>query len=177
VHDAVRTLTSEDAPYGVAEVAQRSGVHPTTIYRRWRNLEALLLEVAAEDLARSAPLQPTGDLRADLTRWGRSLAAEVARPGGLAFLHAIARAGAQPGTEAAAVEQLLAPRLSQVAAVIEAAGAHPLTTRDVLEMLVAPVFLGALVGLPLDARDGVDRLVDNVIAVWGHRAGGAPTSR
>ena len=179
VHEAVRALTSEGTPYGVAEVAQRSGVHATTIYRRWRTLEGLLLEVAAEDLARSSPLQLTGDLRADLTHWGRSLAADVAQPGGLAFLHAITRAGAQPGAGTAMLEGLLAPRLTQVDAVITAAGAQPLTTRDVLDLLVAPVLLAALIGVPLGTDHSgtdVDRLVDNVIAVREHRDRGGPAA-
>ena len=171
MHDAVRALTAEGAPFGVAEVAARSGIHATTLYRRWQTLEGLLLDVAAEDLARSAPLQPTGDLRADLLHWGRALTADVARPGGLAFFTAIARAGRQPDATARSVEELLAPRLEQVTALLDAADARVLSAQDVVLLLVAPVYLAALLGLSATPGGSVDVevLVDNVMAVRDHR--------
>src|SRR5215212_9632406 len=64
VRQAVLAATSQlldEAGYAgveVPEVARLAGVHPTTIYRRWRTKERLVGDVLLE---RSEPLSPTPD--------------------------------------------------------------------------------------------------------------------
>lgn len=49
----------------VSKVAKRAEVHETTIYRRWPELEHLVLEACSE-VANNIPLPNSGDLRQDL---------------------------------------------------------------------------------------------------------------
>ena len=70
IHSAVRELLEEQerATLTVPQIAARAGVTPSTIYRRWGDLSALLADVA---LARMRPdnragqhRQPAGDVLA-----------------------------------------------------------------------------------------------------------------
>lgn len=58
-------------------VADRSGVHRTTVYRRWRDVGGLLADVLAE--ATADPWQPpdTGSLHGDLTAINREIYAAL----------------------------------------------------------------------------------------------------
>ncbi|WP_309237264.1 TetR/AcrR family transcriptional regulator, partial [Actinomadura sp. BRA 177] len=67
----------EDAGYAgltMERVAERSGVHLATLYRRWRNAEGLVVDLLGEVGTREVPIPDTGSLRGDL----RALAAEIA---------------------------------------------------------------------------------------------------
>src|ERR1700752_183616 len=94
VHDAVNDIVAQGNPHQVtvSEIAERAGVNPTSIYRRWGTLESLILDVEATRLAISAPMPNTGTLRGDLLTYATQAATHIARPGGLAFLQAVLRA-------------------------------------------------------------------------------------
>ncbi|GHE05333.1 TetR/AcrR family transcriptional regulator [Streptomyces alanosinicus] len=80
VHTAVRELMSEvgrDA-LTVPLVAQRAGVTPSTIYRRWGDLQKLLSDVAVERLRPDTAPRDHGGLRADLTAWAGQFLDEMA---------------------------------------------------------------------------------------------------
>jgi AcrR family transcriptional regulator len=72
----------------VAGVARRSGVHETTIYRRWTTRENLLVDAMLARGARSIPDPDTGSTRDDLLAVTRSLAAYLTSPDGKAVLDA-----------------------------------------------------------------------------------------
>jgi AcrR family transcriptional regulator len=50
----------------VAGVAARAGVHETSIYRRWKTKEALVVAAIYEHTAEAIPLPDTGSVRTDL---------------------------------------------------------------------------------------------------------------
>ncbi|MFI6846188.1 TetR/AcrR family transcriptional regulator [Kitasatospora sp. NBC_00085] len=88
VHAAVRELLSEvgrDA-LTVPLVAQRAGVTPSTVYRRWGDLQELLSDVAVERLRPDAAPEDHGDLRSDLTAWAEQFLDEMASPSGRAYI-------------------------------------------------------------------------------------------
>lgn len=178
MHEAVKSLLAEpgSGDVQVAAVASRAGVHPATIYRRWGSVAALVLEVAVAELDRTSPVVVTGDLRRDLTRYARSLAESTSRPGGLAFLRAIVTAVDDPATGVEGATHIVSSRLEQYQAVLDAAATPVrLTAVDVVDGLLAPVYLRALLSRPtsLTQRD-LDRLVDNLVILAEHR--GAATS-
>ena len=49
----------------IPAVARAAGVNPTTVYRRWGTVSALLADIARQRQETEAP-RPTGNLRADL---------------------------------------------------------------------------------------------------------------
>ncbi|WP_067862562.1 TetR/AcrR family transcriptional regulator [Nocardia shimofusensis] len=72
VRDAVRQATLDElVTHGfpgltVENVAQRSGVHKTTVYRRWRNAAGLVTDALELAAGEPWPLPDTGDLGTDL---------------------------------------------------------------------------------------------------------------
>lgn len=174
VHEATRALMADGRSFGIADVAQRSGVHVATLYRRWGRLENLVLDVAATDLAGSQPLPATGDLVADLRAWISSLLEDTRRPEGPAFFGAMVDAAQHGGLSADGFEELLRPRWEQMQALLVAAGVVELTVVDLVVLVLAPVYLTAM----FPAVDGAERyvsvesLVDNVIAVLERRRAG-----
>jgi len=170
---AVRELIVEtgEAMPGIPAVAERSGVHAATIYRRWRTPEALVIDVALEDVNQRSPVPITGDLRADLTAYTRRLIVDAARPGGLGFLHALAGASSSPDVGASALSGLVEPRMGQFQRMLDAGGATELTPMDLLGLLIAPVYLGTMLGsLPDEVDAAAAQLVDNALAVEQYRA-------
>ena len=71
----------------VAGVARRSGVHETTIYRRWATKEKLFVEAMLSRSAEEIPTPDTGSIRDDLLAVVRTVIAYVTTPVGLAMLH------------------------------------------------------------------------------------------
>jgi AcrR family transcriptional regulator len=71
----------------VAGVARRSGVHETTIYRRWVTKEKLFVEAMLSRSADEIPTPDTGSIRGDLLAVVRAVIAYVTSPVGLAALH------------------------------------------------------------------------------------------
>src|ERR1700720_4016640 len=50
----------------IPAIAERSGVHHTSIYRRWKDRAALIREAALSAVDAAAPVPDTGNLRSDL---------------------------------------------------------------------------------------------------------------
>lgn len=88
VHAAVRELLEERGREAltVPLVAQHAGVTPSTIYRRWGNLQELLSDVAVERLRPDAAPEDHGDLRSDLTAWAEQFLDEMTSASGRAYV-------------------------------------------------------------------------------------------
>lgn len=166
VHEAVIDLVAA-APWGelnIPVVAQRSGVHQATIYRRWGTVAGLLNDVVTERLAAVAPLPDTGSLRGDLETYAAEAAGHVAGPLG-ALVMRTAMADLEPGPRAeddpavAARRQRLLPLLDRAVARGERAPA----VADLEELLLAPLYFHALFSVPLHP-DRTRRLVDRLLA-------------
>src|SRR6185369_2603423 len=71
----------------IAGVARRSGVHETTIYRRWATKDKLFVEAMLSRSAEEIPTPDTGTVRGDLLAVVRAVIAYVTSPVGLAALH------------------------------------------------------------------------------------------
>src|SRR5580658_9819825 len=68
----------------VAGVAKRSGVHETTVYRRWTTRENLFVAALLERSADAIPTPDTGTVRGDLLAIVREVLAYVGSPVGAA---------------------------------------------------------------------------------------------
>jgi AcrR family transcriptional regulator len=70
---AARDLyVSQETIPTLAEIAARAGVQRTTLYRRWGNTEAVLLDAVGEDIHKAIPIPNTGLLRKDLMKLARA---------------------------------------------------------------------------------------------------------
>lgn len=147
MHLAVTEIIAEQGTDAVtmAEVATRSGVHPTSLYRRWGTRDALVLEVAAARLDAERPIPDTGTLAGDLHSFAQAVAAGIARPEGLAFLRAVLTTGqpdtAQDGSEPETAA--LAARAGQIQTMLDRAAARgemALHHTAVLDGILAPLY-------------------------------------
>src|SRR5271163_4716373 len=171
VHDAVNELVGQGNPrqVTVAEIAERAGVNPTSIYRRWGTLEALVLDVEAARLQINSPIPDTGTLRGDLLAYATRAAKDIARPGGLAFLQAVLGVSEESEPLRSAP---LRERGAQIQAMLDRArdrGEPALDQTDVYDCVLAPIYLRTLFG--------VGGLTKSRLAVFVARAIAQPPSR
>jgi AcrR family transcriptional regulator len=147
----------------VAGVAKRSGVHETTVYRRWVTRENLLVAALLDRSADAIPAPDTGSTRRDLLAIVRGVIAHMSSPAGRAVL----RAAMLPvdTTYSDVRKAFWAHRLDTLSPVV-ARGIERGDLRDdtdarlLLEMLVAPIH-GRLLLTGEQVDDGLaERLVD-----------------
>jgi AcrR family transcriptional regulator len=147
VHRAVVALLAESAwdELSIPLVAERSGVHAATIYRRWGTISALMDDVVTEHLAQFSPVPDTGSLQKDLERWAVKAAEDVSGPMGIVLLRAAVlatRSSDERGRRAYMVE-----RGAQLAVMFERArarGERPPDMPELLEVVLAPLYFPAL---------------------------------
>jgi len=72
----------------VAAIAARAGVHETSIYRRWKTRENLLVDALLDRSAQAIPIPDTGSIRTDLITLVRLLSSYLGSPLGTALLRA-----------------------------------------------------------------------------------------
>ncbi|RON20488.1 TetR family transcriptional regulator [Pseudomonas brassicacearum] len=79
IHKAVRELLEEQdrASVTVPQIAARAGVTPSTIYRRWGDLSALLADVALARMQPETASADTGSLRGDVQAWAEQYLDEM----------------------------------------------------------------------------------------------------
>ncbi|WP_432165471.1 TetR/AcrR family transcriptional regulator [Streptomyces sp. bgisy031] len=168
VHQAVTELISERG-YGnftVGDVAAHAGVADSSIYRRWGSLEALLSDVALTSLNARSPMPDTGSLSGDLRTYAAQVAREITGPDGPAVLHlAVALAGTgQQGAQAR--ENLRAERTRQLQSMLDRArerGEDAPDAFEVLDHILAPMYIRVLFGMGPLTPDYVDGLVDRLL--------------
>ncbi|GAB3391786.1 hypothetical protein GCM10027568_17940 [Humibacter soli] len=165
VHRAARELLAEPgAEVTMSAIAERSGVHRTTLHRRWRSVESILLDVAVERAVEEAPVPASGDLRADLTRYVRRLLVGLRSTGTSTLLNALLAAAAR-AEDANEVADIVRPRILQFQAMLDAASVTRVDGLRLVELVLAPAYFWAQLGAPLDPDEGTERLVDTVLSV------------
>ncbi len=90
IFDAALSLLREGgaSACGFQAVAERAGVARATLYRRWRNPEAMVLEALAARLQSDAPASDHGSLESDLRALMSGLAQFLQSPLGRAAIRA-----------------------------------------------------------------------------------------
>ena len=78
--------------FSMEAVARRSGVHKTTVYRRWPTRDALVVDALDSRAHRHSPISRTGSLRADLRLFAEDVFAKLSSPHGKAMLKSLVSA-------------------------------------------------------------------------------------
>ncbi|MFD0417032.1 TetR/AcrR family transcriptional regulator [Streptomyces sp. NPDC127108] len=141
VHAAVRDLEAEQgrAALTVPLVAARAGVTPSTIYRRWGDLQELLSDVAVERLRPDTEPADHGALRADLTAWAEQFLDEMSSTAGRAYIRD-ALLGDPDGGNAGQCSAYAAAQVDLVLDRARERGEDGLPAREaVMDHVVAPV--------------------------------------
>jgi AcrR family transcriptional regulator len=169
VHAAVEALQSEH-PMGeitMARIAERSGVHLGTLYRRWGSLDGVLLDVVSERLTARSPVPATGDYPNDLREYARQAAEDLAGPEGVLLLRTLVSVQLDDGRS---LPPALSRRFDDLQDMLDRAagrGETVPTSEEVFELVIAPLCASLLFGT--DPPD-VHRLVERVDLVAAHAA-------
>jgi AcrR family transcriptional regulator len=177
--DATLQLLANDGDVGsltVEAVAARSGVAKTTIYRRWRDKWQLALDAVMIDmLPRFDEPVDVGDTRKELLTFVNSVVRMLAAtPHGPAMQGLVSQIATDPDLARVYREQVVQPRLAQLAPVIQRGIARgdlraDTEVRLVHELLLGPIIYRLLLsGAPLNRSLG-PRLVDAILAGFAPR--------
>jgi AcrR family transcriptional regulator len=139
VHDAVKRLSAatprEDLT--VPQIAAEAGVTPSTIYRRWGDLQALLADVAVRRLRPIADPDDTGAMASDLRLFVEQFAEEMSSPVGRALIRDVF---SPPGdTFPIQCCGFTREHLATIVARAEARGETPFDIDEVIDHVVAPI--------------------------------------
>jgi AcrR family transcriptional regulator len=159
--------------FTIAEIAARAGVHETSIYRRWRTKNALVLETSVQFAKSAVPVPDTGSLRSDLVVFVKSLIALMTSPQG----HMVAALGQSLHPHVVAARQnLFRLRRELVRQIFDRAAARcelPLNADPslFLETLIAPLYLRLLVtGESLEDWP-YEEMIDRLLQAFTARCG------
>jgi AcrR family transcriptional regulator len=136
IKTAVEELVAEKGSDRVTipMVAERAGVNPTSVYRRWGDLPTMINDIATYRLDPNRAIPDSGDLRADLTAWATEIVEHYRNPVNAALL----RGGAASAGESES--DCLRNRRAEAGMLVAAAGhASPVTVDEVIDHLVAPI--------------------------------------
>lgn len=151
----------------VAEVADRAGVHETSIRRRWRTRENLICDALLDYSTEHLPIPDTGSLREDLVVFARRVADYDGTALGRALLQAAAFEGEDPEL-AQARSVFWRTRYDLASVMINRAVARGelrggVDARLVLEAIVAPLHFRTLLTHEPPGEDFPSGLVDLVL--------------
>lgn len=141
VHEAVRSLLSTmyRSAVTIPLIATEAGVTPSTIYRRWGDLQELLADVAVERLRPDAPPKDTGSARTDLTHWAEQYADEMASGPGRAMIRDVLSGDASGGRNAGKCCAYTREQVQVIADRARDRGEEFPDVETVIDRLVAPI--------------------------------------
>jgi AcrR family transcriptional regulator len=158
VHEAVKRLgaVSSRDELTVPQIAAEAGVTPSTIYRRWGDLAALLADVAVQRLRPISDPEDTGATASDLRAFIEQFMEEMSSPVGRALLRDVfsPSGDAYPGRCAS----FTCEHLTTIAVRAKARGETPFDVDEVLDHVIAPIVYHILFGdreLTLDYCHGL----------------------
>ncbi|MDQ1581520.1 MAG: hypothetical protein QOD05_2295 [Microbacteriaceae bacterium] len=145
-------------------IAERAGINPTTLYRRWGDVAQLLEEVAVAALTREGESVPdTGSLASDLDEWATIIARDITRPERTRYLRATVATRSENLTHCAVTDA----RREQASEIVRRAadrGETTPTAQQILDHIIAPLYYHVVFALQVD-EDHARRLVDDVLAM------------
>jgi AcrR family transcriptional regulator len=139
VHEAVRRLSAQTDrdQLTVPQIAAEAGVTPSTIYRRWGDLPALLADVAVQRLRPVADPEDTGATASDLRAFVEQYMEEMSSPVGRALIRDVFSTSGEtyPGQCANFTRQ----HLTTITARATARGETPFDIEEVIDHVIAPI--------------------------------------
>lgn len=159
----------------VDAVAQRAGVHKTTIYRNWKTSDSLVADALTSHFATDIPIPDTGAVESDLRSMAHSLVATMTTPAGRALLTTALSDAVRAPQLLEVKRALFEDRFRRAEPVVTRAvqrGELPVETdpAELLKTLVAPIYFRLVfTGEPVDEATA-DRAVNVALAAARARA-------
>ncbi|UWU14644.1 TetR/AcrR family transcriptional regulator [Rhizobium sullae] len=175
VHKAVRSLLSkmDRAEVTVPLIAAEAGVTPSTIYRRWGDLQELLADVAVERLRPDMEPIDTGSAQQDLQTWAEQYSEEMSSGPGREMIRDVL--AAQGGTGAYQCCGYTMQQIKMIAARAASRGESFPEVDAVMDRVVSPIMYRILFG-NAPSVDRVRDLVNGVMEITPPRHASARKS-
>jgi AcrR family transcriptional regulator len=146
VHEAVKRLSAaaDRNALTVPQIAAEAGVTPSTIYRRWGDLPALLADVAVARLRPTSDPEDTGAVATDLRAFIEQYAEEMSSPAGQTLIRDVL----WPSGESFPGQCCTFTRthLETISARAKERGEEPFDIDEVIDHVVAPIIYHILFG-------------------------------
>jgi AcrR family transcriptional regulator len=155
----------------IEAVAERAGVHRTTIYRRWPNKRSLVLAALLGYAADQLPIPDTADLRRDLSLLGQGIHRDLGRPQVHALLATMVadRPGSSELSDVRAqfwADRWRLPQAIPRRAIQRGELAADTDPAAVIDMLVGPIYLRRFIqDRPMTGAE-IDELATRVVAAF-----------
>jgi AcrR family transcriptional regulator len=161
VHEAVKRLSAESdrAELTVPQIAAEAGVTPSTIYRRWGDLSALLADVAVERLRPIADPDDTGAATSDLRAFIEQFMEEMSSPVGRALMRDVFSSEETYPCQCAGFTR---EHLTTIVARAKARGEAAFDIDEVIDHVVAPIVYHILYGDREPTLDYCHALLDRL---------------
>jgi AcrR family transcriptional regulator len=140
----------------VEQVAQRAGVAKTTVYRRWGNVDGLILDLMRDQSARRVPAPDTGDLDQDMRALARGIVEIYRDPAVKAMITSMVAAAVHLPEARRTLSEFFITRITEMGIIAERAvrrGELPAGTDtvEVIRMMSAPFYHRMFItGEPVD---------------------------
>jgi len=146
VHEAVKHLGAETSrdELTVPQIATEAGVTPSTIYRRWGDLSALLADVAVERLRPIADPEDTGAMTSDLRLFIEQFMEEMSSPVGRALIRDVFSTSGE--TYPVQCGGFTREHLATIESRAKARGETAFDIDEVIDHVVAPIVYHILYG-------------------------------
>lgn len=170
VYSAVGKLMATQRPdlITVPMVADLAEVNPTSVYRRWGDIDKLLEEVAVAAFTREEETLPdTGSLEGDLREWARVITDDIVRPRRTRYLRAMANARDGVLLDACPCWTARREQLGEMISRARARGETTPSVEQVLDHVIAPLYHHVVFAMPTDAAYA-ERLVGDVLSMRSH---------
>jgi AcrR family transcriptional regulator len=138
-------VASGYAQTSVEAIAQRAGVHKTTVYRRWRTKDHLIADALAGAAQARTVVADTGDIDADMRTLARAVVATITSRDGLATVRAIVAESPGSPELGEVLQQFWSSRRALVGPIIDSAierGQLPRATSatELMKYVAAPLY-------------------------------------
>ncbi|TDV55137.1 TetR/AcrR family transcriptional regulator [Actinophytocola oryzae] len=159
---AIELLAAGELDAAIPRIAEQAGVHPTSVYRRWGTRENLLMDAAATRMHERSPVPDTGSLRGDLAAWATGVERAMTEPEGHVLLRALVATVSNVGRPSEHL-RLRGADLQKLLDRAAARGERVPALDDILDHVLAPLYVRALFGMPLPAGMGTT-LVEQLVS-------------
>lgn len=152
------------AALNAARIADRAGVHRSTVHRRWPDLDGLVTEALVDAATVAVPTPDTGDVASDLKALLHSIAAYVADPQTRVQIRALVADASRSPAIAAVVSQVWTARFRVGEELIARAIGRGELRAELPPAAILSVFTGPIyVRLLLTDEPIDDDFVDSVV--------------
>jgi AcrR family transcriptional regulator len=157
------------AQTSVEAIAQRAGVHKTTVYRRWRTKDQLIADALSHAAETRTDVADTGDIDADMRLLARAVATTITSREGLATVRAIVAEAPSSPELGRVLKHFWASRAALVGPIIDAAKARnqlPRTTSatELMKYIAAPLYYQLLMTDEPVTEESADRAAAAALA-------------